>query len=299
MSITSDILRGHTDAIILSHLLEKDSYGYQINKDIMKKTGSRYELKEATLYSAFRRLEQAGYIRPYWGDESGTICAERIRNCSLATRTETGKATGQKGKKIMTEKIRNYINELFMDAPKTRKAFDLKEEVTLNTIEKYQDLVSEGYREEDAYQNVISSIGDVTELFADLEDPVLYVFLLGMTLSDALSASWKVDFGMLGMVLTIIICIPPTCLLVYVGKMYPDPHNNKHSAMDLCLEKAPSDNHRKVVNASISTIIWTMTLALYFLISFSTHHWEVTWVIFLIGSCAQAILTLWNSLHKK
>lgn len=75
MSITSDILRGHTDAIILSHLLEKDSYGYQINKDIMKKTGNRYELKEATLYSAFRRLEQAGYIRTYWGDE--TVGARR------------------------------------------------------------------------------------------------------------------------------------------------------------------------------------------------------------------------------
>ncbi len=27
MSITSDILRGHTEAIILAHLLEKDSYG--------------------------------------------------------------------------------------------------------------------------------------------------------------------------------------------------------------------------------------------------------------------------------
>ncbi len=70
MSITSDILRGHTEAIILSHLLEQDSYGYQINKDIMKKTENRYELKEATLYSAFRRLEQAGYIRTYWGDET-------------------------------------------------------------------------------------------------------------------------------------------------------------------------------------------------------------------------------------
>ena len=67
MSITSDILRGHTEAIILSHLLEQDSYGYQINKDIMKKTDNRCELKEATLYSAFRRLEQAGYIRTYWG----------------------------------------------------------------------------------------------------------------------------------------------------------------------------------------------------------------------------------------
>ncbi len=75
MSITSDILRGHTDAIILAHLLEQDSYGYQINKDIMKKTDNKYELKEATLYSAFKRLEQAGCIRTYWGDE--TVGARR------------------------------------------------------------------------------------------------------------------------------------------------------------------------------------------------------------------------------
>lgn len=70
MSITSDIIRGHTEAIILAHLLEKDSYGYQINKDIMQKTNNQYELKEATLYSAFRRLEQSGFLRTYWGDEA-------------------------------------------------------------------------------------------------------------------------------------------------------------------------------------------------------------------------------------
>lgn len=70
MSITSDILRGHTEPIILSGLLEHDSYGYQINKDIMKKTNNSYELKEATLYTAFRRLEQAGCISTYWGDEA-------------------------------------------------------------------------------------------------------------------------------------------------------------------------------------------------------------------------------------
>ncbi len=28
------------------------------------------ELKEATLYTAFRRLEGAGLIRSYWGDEN-------------------------------------------------------------------------------------------------------------------------------------------------------------------------------------------------------------------------------------
>lgn len=70
MSIASDIIRGHTDAIILAHLYRHDSYGYEINKAIQTTTGNRYELKEATLYTAFRRLEQAGFIASYWGDET-------------------------------------------------------------------------------------------------------------------------------------------------------------------------------------------------------------------------------------
>jgi DNA-binding PadR family transcriptional regulator len=69
VSIASDLIRGHTETIILSHLSERDSYGYQINKSIQEKTGGKYELKEATLYSAFRRLEQNGCIQSYWGDQ--------------------------------------------------------------------------------------------------------------------------------------------------------------------------------------------------------------------------------------
>ena len=69
MSITSDLIRGHTDTIILACLMGGDSYGYEINKSIQQKTGGLYELKEATLYTAFRRLEQAGHISSYWGDE--------------------------------------------------------------------------------------------------------------------------------------------------------------------------------------------------------------------------------------
>lgn len=70
MSIASDLIRGHTDTIILSQLMHADSYGYQINKIIQEKTDQEYELKEATLYSAFRRLEEAGYICSYWGNET-------------------------------------------------------------------------------------------------------------------------------------------------------------------------------------------------------------------------------------
>ncbi|MGO1043691.1 PadR family transcriptional regulator [Clostridioides difficile] len=70
MTIASDMIRGHTETIILKHLLEKDSYGYEINKSILEKTQGLYELKEATLYTAFRRLEQSGAITSYWGDEA-------------------------------------------------------------------------------------------------------------------------------------------------------------------------------------------------------------------------------------
>jgi DNA-binding PadR family transcriptional regulator len=70
MSITSDLIRGHTETIILAQLVKQDSYGYQINKSIQVATNNSYELKEATLYSAFRRLEGAGMIESYWGDET-------------------------------------------------------------------------------------------------------------------------------------------------------------------------------------------------------------------------------------
>ena len=70
MSIASDVIRGHTDAIILAQLIQGDSYGYKINRAIQEKTEGQYELKEATLYTAFRRLEQMGCITSYWGDEN-------------------------------------------------------------------------------------------------------------------------------------------------------------------------------------------------------------------------------------
>ena len=70
MSITADLIRGNTETIILAQLLRHDSYGYEINKTVRQISDSRYELKEATLYSAFRRLEDSGQIESYWGGET-------------------------------------------------------------------------------------------------------------------------------------------------------------------------------------------------------------------------------------
>lgn len=69
MSISADTLRGYTDTIILTQLMEKDSYGYEINKTVQQRTKGKYEFKEATLYTAFKRLGQNGMITSYWGEE--------------------------------------------------------------------------------------------------------------------------------------------------------------------------------------------------------------------------------------
>jgi PadR family transcriptional regulator PadR len=68
--ISSDLLRGHTDTIILKFLLDGDKYGYEISKLIQSKSGGEYELKEATMYSSLKRLESDGSITSYWGDET-------------------------------------------------------------------------------------------------------------------------------------------------------------------------------------------------------------------------------------
>lgn len=68
--LSSDLLRGHTDTIILKLLLDGDKYGYEITKLIHERSDQAYLLKEATMYSSLKRLEQDGHITSYWGDET-------------------------------------------------------------------------------------------------------------------------------------------------------------------------------------------------------------------------------------
>src|SRR5689334_24974461 len=68
--LSSDLLRGHTDTIILKLLMDGDKYGYEISKLIQANSSNEYELKEATMYSSLKRLEADGSIASYWGDET-------------------------------------------------------------------------------------------------------------------------------------------------------------------------------------------------------------------------------------
>jgi PadR family transcriptional regulator PadR len=69
-NLSSDLLRGHTDTIILGLLMDGDRYGYEITKLVFERSEKLYELKEATMYSSLKRLEKDTHIVSYWGDET-------------------------------------------------------------------------------------------------------------------------------------------------------------------------------------------------------------------------------------
>ena len=71
--ISSDVIRGYNDTMILYILKQEPSYGYEISKRIRRISEDKYIIKETTLYSAFSRMEKNGYIESYEaaGDGSG------------------------------------------------------------------------------------------------------------------------------------------------------------------------------------------------------------------------------------
>lgn len=68
--ISSDVIRGHIDTIILDLLMEKDMYGYELASVIKARSNQLFNIKEATLYSVLQRLEKKELISSYLGEKS-------------------------------------------------------------------------------------------------------------------------------------------------------------------------------------------------------------------------------------
>lgn len=61
--------RGMLDVCVLSALLQEDSYGYKIIKDLQPYV----EISESTLYPILRRLEGAGALTVYSAEHNGRL----------------------------------------------------------------------------------------------------------------------------------------------------------------------------------------------------------------------------------
>ena len=67
-NIDSDLIRGNIDTIILKTMLDGDKYGLDIIKEVEQRSNGTYELKQPTLYSCLKRLENQELISSYWLD---------------------------------------------------------------------------------------------------------------------------------------------------------------------------------------------------------------------------------------
>ncbi|MCS6712236.1 helix-turn-helix transcriptional regulator [Brachybacterium sp. EF45031] len=63
--IGADAIRGHIDLIVLAILDAEPSYAYALARTITERAAGRYEMKQTTLYTALKRLEQSGDLASF------------------------------------------------------------------------------------------------------------------------------------------------------------------------------------------------------------------------------------------
>jgi PadR family transcriptional regulator PadR len=61
-----ELLKGSTDHLILSLLDQEPMYGYQMIKEIGRRSEGYFQFREGTLYPALHRLEKEGLIKGKW-----------------------------------------------------------------------------------------------------------------------------------------------------------------------------------------------------------------------------------------
>ena len=61
-----ELLKGSTETLLLSLLVEESMYGYQLVREMDRRSSGYFRLKEGTLYPALRRLERDGLVEGIW-----------------------------------------------------------------------------------------------------------------------------------------------------------------------------------------------------------------------------------------
>lgn len=206
----------------------------------------------------------------------------------------------------MEEKLRKYVEELFAGAPKNKKSVDMREEILLNLNEKYQDLRQKGASEEEAFEIVKRSIGDVDQLIREMSDPIsnekleenrkksakFIAIAVALYILSPVAVILLALFNqpVVGVILMFALIAGATSLLVYNNIMHPKYKKMDDTMVEEFREWKASNvdkAHKRDVYASI---IWPVAVLIYFLVSFMTGAWYITWVIFLIAVIVHRIV---------
>jgi len=194
----------------------------------------------------------------------------------------------------MREQLIQYVELLFAG---TQDCEDIKQEILQNTLDRYDDLIAEGKVPEAAYRLAITGIGDINEILGttpklqqeaytapmakevgDNDTPIkklLRAIAIGLYILCPLPMFILSEMGMdtLGLCGTLCIVAAATVLIILGAKRTSDAEEHEEE------ERQPLTPKQELRKA-IKSIINTVGLVLYFIVSFTTGAWYITWLIF-------------------
>ncbi len=210
----------------------------------------------------------------------------------------------------MNDRLRKYIDILFEEAPQTKKTVELKEEILQNITDKYNDLLSEGKTEEAAYNIAVASVGEVGELIESLKrgpesrinhsleetekirkrSAIITAVSVAMYIMSVIPIIVS-DGSLLSVVFLLVVVAVATALIIYNNMSKPKYTKIDDTIVEEFKEfKEWKENRGNKGLAAIFSAIWSLTLAVYFILSFLTGAWHITWVVFLISSAVTSII---------
>ena len=212
----------------------------------------------------------------------------------------------------MNEKLRAYVEELFKNAPKTKQIVVIKEEILQNTMDRYNDLIKEGRSPEAAYNISVAGIGDVSHLIDSMVAPVassgysreenvanekkrtlllavavaLYILcVIPQIICDELGAP---DF--VGATLMFVIVAFATALIIYRNGIKLKYDKSDGTVVEDFKEWNRDTKERRSLISAVNGAVWALSLVVYFLVSFLTDAWYISWLIFFIGGAVTNIV---------
>ena len=199
----------------------------------------------------------------------------------------------------MKDQLAQYVSLLFAG---TENCEDIQQEILQNTLDRYDDLIAEGKPPEAAYRMAISGIGDINEILRVAAHPasgastapkkpvpkdtsqkkLLRAIAVGLYVLCAIPLLVLGEMGMdtLGLCGSLAIAAVATVLMVLGEKKEP--------AGDVRDTRAP--NAREELRKSVGGVVWAVGLAVYFILSFATHAWFITWLVFPITGAVQGLI---------
>lgn len=207
----------------------------------------------------------------------------------------------------MSNKIESYVNALFTDVPRTKKAVDLREELISNMNERFSDYLSEGKSETQAYSITIASMGDLDAMIQEVmpddkfreaaqqyrkrnaKFTAIAIALYILSIAVVVGCS---EFGdeAFGLIWFLVICAVATALLVYTHMSTPLEFKNIDSDARRELRQRVRRIPEKGRTLAYSLIYWLAIICLYLSISFLASAWSVTWLIWIFAALLYAII---------